>query len=174
MTTDRVLLVGMMGAGKTAVGRSLAELLGWPYLDNDDEVTRVAGAAPAEIERTRGLDALHDAETRALERACARPGPLVAGVAGGAVLREANRRILRGCGAVVWLRARTATLVRRVATDPPRPILGDDPAGVLERLAAEREPFYAAVAGTVVDVDDLTPAQAAARIADVLSLRRAP
>ncbi len=97
------------------------------------------------------------AESAALEVAVAGPDPVVVSVAGGAVLDPANRALLRRSGTVVWLRARPATLARRVGDGVGRPLLESDPAEALARLDEVRRPHYAEVAHAVVDVDDLDP-----------------
>lgn len=160
----RVLLVGMMGAGKTTVGRLVAAELGWPYLDSDEEVERTTGHSVRELFATSGEAAFRAAESTVLADAVARPGPAVVSVAGGAVLDPVNRSLLRRAGVVVWLRARPATLGARVGDGTGRPLLGEQPPAALARLDAERRPFYAEVADAVVDVDDLTPPEAAEQV----------
>lgn len=161
---SRVLLVGMMGAGKTTVGRLVAARRGWPYVDSDAQVERRTGRSVAELFATAGEDAFRAAESAVLADAAARPGPAVVSVAGGAVLDPANRSLLRRAGVVVWLRAEPATLAARVGDGAGRPLLGDDPAGVLARLDAERRPFYAEIADAVVDVDELSAPEVAERV----------
>ncbi len=158
---ERLLLIGMMGAGKTTVGRLAAAELGWPYLDSDDEVEEATGKRVPEIFATEGEPAFRAAEAEALARALD-VEPAVVSVAGGAVLDQANRTLIERGGTVVWLRARVATLARRVGTGAGRPLLDPDPAAALRALDAARRPLYQSLADEVVDVDDLTPEQAAA------------
>jgi len=160
----RLLLVGMMGAGKTTVGRMVAERLGCPYVDSDAEVAADTGRSAPEILATDGEAALRAAESAALREAVSRPVPVVMSVAGGAVLDAGNRALIRDSGTVVWLRATPATLAKRVGDGAGRPLLGEDPAAALIRLDEVRRPLYAEVADVVVDVDDLTPAEAADRV----------
>jgi len=165
--TDRVLLVGMMGSGKTTVGRSLATMLGWRYLDNDEQLRVVTGADTRTVQEREGEAALRRAESAALSIALTSAGPLVASVAAGVVLDPLDRARLRSGGFVVWLRARIETLADRVAgTD--RPWLGDDAGAALSRLYAGRADLYAAVADLVVDVDALPAQLVAERIAAAL------
>ena len=156
---ERLLLVGMMGAGKTTVARLAARRLRWAYVDTDGEITRSTGATVPELFARHGEGRFREEEARALDAVLGRPGPLVVSVGGGAVLDPANRRRLREAGTVVWLRARPATLLARVHDGAGRPLLaGDSPedrALTLERLEAERRPLYAEVAHEVVDVDHL-------------------
>jgi shikimate kinase len=154
---ERLLLVGMMGAGKTTVGRLLAERLGWGYLDSDAQITRTTGRSVPEIFSEDGETAFRAEETKALTTAVSGADPMVVSVAGGAVLSEANRALLARAGTVVWLRARPETLTKRVGDGAGRPLLGDDPGGALAALYEVRKPLYASVAAITVDVDDLSP-----------------
>ncbi|MQA85230.1 MAG: hypothetical protein GEV03_11550 [Streptosporangiales bacterium] len=164
----RVLLVGMMGAGKTSVGTALARMTGWPFLDNDLLVKKATGIAARELLNHHGEGKLRDAESAALTEGLRVAPPVIVDVAGGIVTRADDRRRLREAGFVVWLRARIDTLVQRVGRGGDRPWLGDDPEGALRRLYEGREPLYLEVADHVVDVDDVTPEQVAAAIVDAL------
>jgi shikimate kinase len=165
-----ILLVGMMGAGKTTAGRLVAEQLGWGYLDSDAEVERATGLTVPELFARDGETAFRDAEATALAQACASPAPVVVSVAGGAVLRPANRRLLTSSGSVVWLRARVDTLAERVGDGAGRPLLGGGPLAVLTELDAVRRPLYEEVAALIIDVDELAPNDVAAQIVDLVAL----
>ncbi|MGH3344251.1 MAG: shikimate kinase [Carbonactinosporaceae bacterium] len=160
----RVLLVGMMGVGKTSVGRALAEATGWPYVDNDELVARAAGVGTREVLDTRGVQALREAESGALTHALRQPPPVIASVAGGIVESAADRVRLRDGGFVVWLRARIDTLVKRVGIGGDRPWLRPDPETALRRLYEGRESLYDEVASLALDVDDAAPDVTARRI----------
>lgn len=161
---DKVLLVGMMGAGKSTVGAVLSTKLGWPYLDNDVLLERAAGATAPELLVQRGEPALRRAESQVLTLLLGMPGPLIGGVPGGVVLDESDRERLREASAhVVWLRASVGVLARRVGNGAGRAWLGEDPATELRRLALERNACYERVADQVVDVDAL-PVGAVARL----------
>ena len=164
----KVLLIGMMGAGKTTTGRLLAERLGWPYLDSDDEIERQTGRTVPEIWRQDGEPAFRAEESRVLAEACALDGSAVISVAGGAVLDLENRALIRGSGLTVWLRAEVNTLARRVGSGAGRPLLEGGPAAALSRLSAQRAPVYAELADLVFDVDRMSPAQVVAAIVDAL------
>jgi len=169
---DRVLLLGLMGAGKTTVGRVLAAQLGWPYADNDDLVVDATGASKETLLQRAGVVALREAESAALHLAATRPGPLVAGVAAGVVLDPGDVAVLAGVDLVVWLRATHEVLAARVDADPAdRPWLDGDTLSAVRRLAADREPRFAEVADLVVDVDTRSPEQTADLIAEVATRR---
>ncbi|HVE46377.1 MAG TPA: shikimate kinase [Acidimicrobiales bacterium] len=153
----RVLLVGMMGAGKTTVGRLLADRLDSPYLDSDEQVQQASGLTVPEIFAEQGEAAFRMAEREALMRAVASDDEDVVSVAGGAVLDPDNRRLLREAGTIVWLRAPVSTLAERVGAGAGRPLLGDAPASALAELYEERRPLYEELADIVVDVEDLSP-----------------
>jgi shikimate kinase len=166
--TDRVLLIGMMGAGKSTVGNALAQLVGWPYYDNDVLLERAVGKDTRRVQQDEGEEFLRRAESAALTMALTEAGPLVAGVAGGVVTDPLDRQRLRQGGFVVWLRATIDTLVERVdGTD--RPWLGDDPRAALSALYAGRAELYTSVASLVLDVDVLPPDVLALRIAGAMS-----
>jgi shikimate kinase len=170
----RVLLIGMMGVGKSTVGHVVAERLGWPYLDSDEWVERHTGRTVPDIFATDGETAFRAQEAAALEEAATSDGPLVVGVAGGAVLRPENRELIRRAGLTVWLRADPLTLAKRVGNGHGRPLLGDDPEAALKRLYPEREPHYRELADLVVDVDQLRPNEVADRIVGALGALGAP
>jgi shikimate kinase len=167
----RLLLVGMMGCGKTTVGRVVAEATGWPYVDNDELVAQVAGAATPEV-GARSAEALHVIEGVVVEQILAMDPPLVAGIPGSAVAAVDTREHLRAHGTVVWLRASIETLAARVGDGATRPFFaGRDVSEVLRELYVGRAPAYEAAAHHVVDVDERTPEEIAAWIVEKL---RAP
>ena len=158
-----------MGAGKTTVGRRLAQRLGYPYLDSDEQVERRTGRTIPEIFAHSGEAAFRAEEKRALAQAVTSDGPVVVSVAGGAVLDPDNRHRLREAGLVVWLKADVETLARRVGDGEGRPLLGDDPAAALARLYEQRRPLYADLADVVVDVEHRSPEEAVEEIVGALS-----
>ena len=162
-----LVLVGLMATGKSTVGRMVAEALGRRLVDSDDQVARMTGRTVREIWQTEGEEAFRRLETAALTEALADTRPSVVAGAGGVVLAEENRVLLAADHVeVVWLRASPATLLARVraADDTHRPLLDDDPAGMLERMESQRRELYASVADRIVDVDDRTPDAVAAAI----------
>jgi shikimate kinase len=154
---ERLLLVGMMASGKSTVARLVAKRLGWDWVDTDEEVVRDGGASIPDLFARHGESHFRAEERRALESVLGRPGPLVVSVGGGAVLDPANRASLRAAGTVVWLRARTDTLVSRVRDGGGRPLLvgqsPDERMATLRALDAARRPLYTEVADSIVDVD---------------------
>lgn len=165
----RLLLVGMMGAGKTTVGRLLADRLGCAYVDSDAQVEQATGRTVPELFETVGEPAFRAAESAALHEALEGDSPVVVSVAGGAVLDPANRDLLHRSGTVVWLRADPATLAARVGDGAGRPLLADEAAATLARLDRERRPHYAGLADVVVDVDGVPPDVVADRVLDGVS-----
>ncbi|MFP5219933.1 MAG: shikimate kinase [Actinomycetes bacterium] len=160
----RVLLVGLMAAGKSTVGQAVAAATGWPCLDNDALLERSTGSTAAQLLAEHGVDRLRAAESDVLTLLLAMPGPFVAGVAAGTILDPRDRERMRAGARVVWLRAAVETLARRAAKRGGRAWLDEDPATVLRAMADEREPLYAATAHQVLDMDRLTPAQAARQV----------
>ena len=169
MTVVRVLLLGLMGSGKTTGGEALASRLGWPYVDNDDLVLESAGVTKASLVEKHGAAGLRAAEAQALRSAISRPGPFVAGVAAGVVLDPRAVAPLEDPPddvVLVWLRARIDTVAERLRREPAdRPWLTGDLEESLRAMASAREPAFGQVADMVVDVDDLDPPAAAAEIA---------
>src|SRR5215207_2942474 len=147
--TDRpIVLVGMMGVGKTSVGRPLAERLGLPFMDVDEEVARAAGLTIEEIFERYGEAAFREREREAIARLAAGSAQVIA-AGGGAFAEDASRALLLESCTVVWLDAGVETLVRRVGRDGldgrERPLLaGRDPHAALAELAERRRPLYAA------------------------------
>ena len=162
-----IYLVGMMGAGKSAVGRPLAEALGYRFIDADVTLAEAAGRPIAEIFTSDGEEAFRALETSVLN-GIASWHSLVVATGGGAVIRPENWGHMRQ-GVVVWLDAPEAELRRRVAADPTRrPLLeAADPASRLEALLRERRPLYAQADLTVVQQGGL-PAEVALQVLNAL------
>ncbi len=140
-----IVLVGMMGVGKSSVGRKLAQALDLPFVDADEEIERAAQMTIAEIFATYGEPYFRDGERRVIARLLENPGhrPRVIATGGGAFVNDDTRALILERAIPVWLDSDVATLVERVGRKDTRPLLrGVDPAEVLGRLRAEREPFY--------------------------------
>ena len=151
-----LVLVGLMGAGKTTVGAACAARLGRPFVDTDDVVEANTGTSVAEVFATEGESRFRELERQAVADACATPAPAVIACGGGAVVDPENRRRLRRAGFVVWLQAPPATLMDRVGTGTERPLLHGGSTATLERLAVVRASAYEAVADALVDTDGRT------------------
>ena len=152
-----LVLVGLMGTGKTTVGAACATRLGRPFVDSDELVEATSGQTVADIFATSGEATFRDLERRAIADACDSPDPLAIACGGGAVLDADNRRRLRASGSVVWLRTSPAVLAARVRDAVrSRPLLeAKDPRQELERLAELRAEAYEAAAHVTVDTDGL-------------------
>jgi shikimate kinase len=138
-----IVLVGMMGVGKTSVGRKLAQLLSLPFADADEAIEEAAQMSVSEIFERFGEGYFRDGERRVIARLVAE-GPKVIATGGGAFVQDETRALVLERGIAVWLDADVDTLVERVRRKDTRPLLrGGDTAGIIARLKAEREPFYA-------------------------------
>jgi shikimate kinase len=145
-----VVLVGMMGAGKTAVGTATARALGVPFLDSDDEIAKAAQRSIAEIFERDGEAFFRARETEVLGRLL-HNDPVVLSTGGGAFLNAHNRDLIRAAGVAVWLRADLELLWQRVRHKTTRPLLRTaDPKATLAELYAARSPDYA-LADLIVD-----------------------
>ena len=160
-----VVVVGLMGSGKSVVGRRLAARLGWPWRDSDREIEAATGLTVRELRDRDGVDAMHALEARHLIDALAELPPSVISAAASTVDVPECRAAMTAPGvAVVWLRAEPATLAQRFsARDRHRPEFGDSPEVFLAEQAARRHPFFASLDPIVVDVDRIRPGEAAAR-----------
>ena len=150
-----IVLVGMMGAGKSSVGRTVAERLGRPLLDSDDLVEERLGRTIREFWADEGEAAFRALEHEVLADALDADEPSVIAAAGGVVLSESNRALLADERShVVWLLADVDLLLRRVRNGMHRPLLDDDPEGTLQAMHTTREPLYREVADAIVSVDN--------------------
>ena len=140
-----IVLVGMMGAGKTSVGRRLAERLGLPFVDVDEQVARAAGLTIEQIFERHGEAAFRERERDEIARLAVGPSRVIA-AGGGAFIDGMSRALLLKECTIVWLDAGVETLARRVGRDGrDRPLLlGRDPQTALAELAEQRRPLYAA------------------------------
>lgn len=160
----RVLLIGMMGSGKTTVGRLLARRLGWPYHDNDALLRQDEGMTARRILAAGGDADLLAAEVGALRRALEAPLPCVVGVAGRVILDAGARRAIEA-GIGVWLRVRPETIRDRAAGASHRPWPAGDPMDWIRTTLAVRQPLYASVADLTLDADTTSPTELVEAIA---------
>lgn len=161
MLKKTVAMVGMMGAGKTAIGTALAKRLQVPFLDSDAEISKAANRTIAEIFERDGEAFFRDRESEVISRLLDGP-PCILSTGGGAFLREENRKMISERGAALWLRAELELLWQRVKHKTTRPLLHtDDPRATLAAIQEERDPIYA-MADIAVDaafdlsIEDMT------------------
>jgi shikimate kinase len=138
-----LVLVGMMGAGKSSIGRKLAQRLGLPFVDADSEIERAAGMSISDIFAKHGEPYFRSGEARVIARLLD-GGPQVLATGGGAFMHPQSREAIRAKGISVWLKAEYDVLLKRIKRRGDRPMLKtDDPAETLRRLMEERDPVYA-------------------------------
>jgi shikimate kinase len=151
-----VVLVGLMGAGKTSIGRRLAARLDMPFVDADAEIEAAAGCTIEEIFERHGEAAFRDGERRVIARLLDGPPQIIA-TGGGAYMDPETRALIAERAIALWLRADLDTLVARTARRSNRPLLKNgDPRATLDRLVQQRYPVYAE-ANIVVDSHDCPP-----------------
>jgi shikimate kinase len=159
-TAERIVIVGLMGSGKTTLGAALAERLGWPLIDSDAQLVASTGQTAREIHDAHGTAALHAAEADALLEALAAPGGRVICAAASVIENPGARAALSEPGLIViWLRGSPKVLAARFADLPHRPIYGPDPEAVAREQARVRDPLFAALDPIVIDVDGRSPAK---------------
>ena len=172
-----VVLIGMMGAGKTTLGRRLAPRLGLPFFDADVEIEKAAGMAVSELFETHGETSFRDGEARVMKRLL-EGAPHVLATGGGAVIRKETRDLIKDVAISVWVRADIETLARRATRRDTRPLLRTgDPVETLRRLAADREAFYAEAdihVDSLPGPHELTVNLIIEKIAALLSARNEP
>ncbi len=166
--TKTVVMVGMMGAGKTAIGSSLARRLDVPFLDSDVEIERAANATIAEIFDRDGEDFFRQRESEVIARLLdGAPGVLSTG--GGAFLRPENREMISQKGLSLWLRADLDLLWQRVKHKTTRPLLHTaDPRATLAEIQRSRDPIYALADLAVDAAPELTIEDMTTRVVDAL------
>jgi shikimate kinase len=148
-----IVLVGLMGAGKTNIGRRLAARLNLPFFDSDGEIEAAAGETIEEIFRNRGEAVFRDGERRVIARLLGQPIHVLA-TGGGAFMDATTRAVIARLGVSVWLRADIETLLARVSRRSNRPLLKQgNPRAVLTELIERRYPIYAE-ADITIDSDD--------------------
>jgi shikimate kinase len=166
------VVVGLMGVGKTTVGRALADRLGWPLDDSDAAIEAREGRTVRQLRDALGTDEMHALEARHLLDALASPRPRVITPAAFTIEVPACRDALRAPDVLVaWLRATPETLARRFAAGDHRPSYGDDPARFLAEQTRRRDPLFAGLAPLVVDGEDATPDAAVRAILAALAER---
>jgi shikimate kinase len=169
LAVRHVVLVGLMGAGKTTVGRRLAARLDWPWHDSDAEIEAATGLTVRQLRDRAGAEAMHDLEAAQLLGAIAEPGPSVVSAAASVIDSEDCRQAMADPGiAVVWLRATPAVLATRFPAGDHRPAFGASPEAFLAEQSARREPLLQALDPIVIDVDHIDPEAVVARTLEAL------
>jgi shikimate kinase len=160
----------MPGVGKTSVGTSLSNILGYPVVDSDRILVEREHRSIAAMFTEEGEPWFREREAELIAELVENDTPSVLSVGGGAVLNGKNRDILRAGATVVWLRASLETLVLRVGNGRGRPLIEGDVAGRLQQLMLDRSPVYEQASHFSVDVNDATAQVAAQRVSDLLLL----
>lgn len=169
-TPRHIVVVGLMGAGKSQVGRRLAARLGRPWRDSDRDIEARTGMTVRELRDRDGVDSMHALEAQHLLDALADPEPSVISAAASTVEVPESREALRAPEVgVVWLRASPEILARRFASaDKHRPEFGDSPLSFLREQAARRNPLFASLDPIIIDVDAIRPGAAVAQALEAL------
>jgi shikimate kinase len=168
---DHIVLVGLMGTGKSTAGREVARRLRRPFLDSDDQIESRTGRTVREIWTSDGEPVYRRMETEVLAAALDDDRPSVIAAAGGVVLDAGNRERLRAASTVVWLDAEPGVLVGRAVTGEHRPLLDDDPEAAMRSMATERRTLYEEVATARIDVTSLAPDAVVERIMAIVEAR---
>ncbi|MCB1427018.1 MAG: shikimate kinase [Zhengella sp.] len=162
-----IVFVGLMGAGKTAVGRRVAQLAGLPFIDSDHEIEHVSRMTIPELFEAYGEPEFRSLESRVIQRIIEN-GPQVLSTGGGAFMNAQTREAIAANGVSVWLKADLDLLMERVSRKQNRPLLKDpDPRGVLRRLMDVRHPVYA-LADLVVESRDVSKEDMAMQVVAAL------
>lgn len=170
-TKSLIVLVGLMGSGKTTVGRELAKKLNLQFSDSDELIEKSAKLSVREIFVEKGEPEFRRLESEALVVACANTESMVMAVAGGAVVSDSNRALLVShAHCIVWLDAPTSTLVGRTGRAKHRPLLDGDPVGALNQMRTNRESFYQQIATHKISTQLLTVAQVVDKIVEQCGL----
>jgi shikimate kinase len=165
-----IALVGLMGVGKSTIGRRLAQALELPFRDADQEIEKAAGSTISEIFAAHGEEEFRAGERRVIARLL-QEGPHVLATGGGAFMSPATRALIKQKATSVWLKADLDVMVRRVSRRDTRPLLaGRDPREVLHKLMDERYPIYAE-ADIVIETDDRPAIAAVDSILEALARR---
>jgi shikimate kinase len=172
VAVTHIVIVGLMGSGKTTVGRELADRLGWPLRDSDPEIEAATGRTVRTLRDEIGVDAMHELEARQLLDALSAPGPAVVAPAASVIDVAACRVALQAPGvAVVFLTVAPAVAAVRFAAGQHRPWYGADPETFLAEQAADRYPRFRSVDPVELATDDRDPAAVADAALDAVVAR---
>jgi shikimate kinase len=170
MTPQHIFLVGPMGAGKSTIGRHLADIFNLPFVDIDSEIESRAGADIQWIFDMEGEQGFRDRECKVLLDLAGKAQPTVIATGGGIVLRDENRAVLERSGKVIYLSATAEQLFERTRRDKSRPLLQvEDRRTVIAELVATRDPLYRQVADLIFPSGSMQPNKLAKKLAEALS-----
>lgn len=163
-----IILIGFMGAGKTTVGKRLAERFRWDFIDTDEYIEQKAGMAVSEIFDRYGEENFRARETEALQEILQERKEAVISVGGGLPMREENREYLKKLGRTIYLRAQVDTLVERLSGDTARPLLrGQDLRARITQLMELRSDVYESAADVILDTDTMHIGRIVREIAEI-------
>lgn len=161
-----IVLIGLMGSGKTTLGRHIAAKSGMEFVDTDELIIQKAGKPISKIFEDEGELFFRDLESEAVKEASEKTGAVIS-TGGGAVLREENIENLKKTGVLFYLKASPEALYERVKDDDSRPLLrGDDPVGILRRILIARSSYYGQ-ADFTINTGQLSPEQASDKIIEI-------
>jgi len=167
-----IVLIGLMGSGKTTVGRALASRLNLVFRDSDEAVEKTAKTSVREIFENQGEEIFRKLESQALIDLCDARSSIVLAVAGGAIIAQSNRDLLqKNAQCIVWLDAPTPTLISRTGRGKHRPLLDGDPVGSLNKMRLDREPLYQQLATHHLVTQSLTIDEVVERVISLCSLQ---
>lgn len=170
-SANMIVLIGLMGSGKTTVGRALAKRLNLVFRDSDEAVEKTAKTSVREIFENQGEDIFRKLESEALVDLCDTKSSIVLAVAGGAIISQSNRDLLqKNAQCIVWLDAPTPTLISRTGRGKHRPLLDGDPVGSLNKMRLDREPLYQQLATHRLVTQSLAIDEVVERIMSLCSL----
>ena len=163
-----IILIGYMGCGKTTVGKNLAKMLEYEFVDTDEAIEHQQGRTISDIFATDGENAFRNMETEYLKNLIKEKSDRqVLSTGGGMAIREENQKLLKQLGLVVYLRAKPQTVYERVKGDTRRPLLQcDDPLAKIKKMLEERGPVYTDTAHHIIDVDEFRQQEIAEKIMD--------
>jgi shikimate kinase len=162
-----VVLIGLMGSGKSSVARAVVKQTGWSMVDVDVAIEQRTGKNVRQLWEAGGEDAYRELESQVVVEALLGDEIAVVAAPGGSVLDPKVQESLADAY-VIWLRATPASLAARVRVGDHRPLLGDDPYGALARMARDRAEIYAELADEIVDTDELSASGVAKRVLELI------
>ena len=170
MSEAHIFLIGPMGAGKSTIGRQLADFLCRPFIDMDNEIETMAGADIQWIFDMEGEEGFRNRESKVLEGLIETSRSSIIATGGGIVLRSQNRSMLREGGQVVYLSATKGQLYERTRKDKNRPLLQvDDRRAVIDQLVKNRDPLYREIADLIFSSGSIQPSKIAKKLAEALA-----